>query len=532
VIELFGLIFLYFIIRFNSKKDILALFTAISLSGLFLAVYGLIGLIALYPPSNSYIITGGFQNSGPYAGYLSIAGSVSFGMYLFSTQLKEQLIYSWHTGSNQKLHSCLTWLLNVFPLAALASILIMLAGTHSRAAWTALLAGFALLILYKEKNRLSNLFQKEHVQSTPLKALIITLLSLLSALGFYKLYLLKPDSADGRLLIWKVSSNMIKESPFFGVGLDQFKAKYMNAQAAYFDKVKDTAEMRIADNTYYAFNEILQLVVENGLIALLLFIITAALCITSKVEKENRYLKVICLSVALGVFCFGMFSYPMQILPIKMVLTLIIALLANLDKDKITLLPLSQFSIQTRWLISLKTFSFCIGVILINWIFYETSRLRTGFKNWQYGLTAYDLGEYQKSIYYLKKSYPILNQDGDFLMNYGKALALNGDNYEAKIKLQRAKLYLNHAILETTLGDVHKSLKEYGASERAYKRAASMVPNRFYPEYLMVKLYQEINEKDRAYKKAKDIVQKDVKISSAAVKEILQEMNFIIEHHR
>jgi tetratricopeptide (TPR) repeat protein len=68
-----------------------------------------------------------------------------------------------------------------------------------------------------------------------------------------------------------------------------------------------------------------------------------------------------------------------------------------------------------------------------------------------------------------------LNQDGDFLMNYGKALALSGKNKESKIVLLRAQLYLNTTIIETALGDVYKSLKEYDQAENAYNRAARMV---------------------------------------------------------
>lgn len=87
----------------------------------------------------------------------------------------------------------------------------------------------------------------------------------------FGIYQFKKESADGRLLIWKVSTHIIKDNPLFGVGFDRFKTHYMDAQATYFIENKDASEVMRADNNYYAFNELAQLTVENGIIGLVFF---------------------------------------------------------------------------------------------------------------------------------------------------------------------------------------------------------------------------------------------------------------------
>ena len=72
-------------------------------------------------------------------------------------------------------------------------------------------------------------------------------------------YLLKKDSADGRLLMWKVSVQAIKEKPLGGYGWDYVAGAYGDAQEKYFSKGDYTAqEEHVAGSPEYVFNEYLQ----------------------------------------------------------------------------------------------------------------------------------------------------------------------------------------------------------------------------------------------------------------------------------
>jgi hypothetical protein len=56
-----------------------------------------------------------------------------------------------------------------------------------------------------------------------------------------------------------------------------------------------------------------------------------------------------------------------------------------------------------------------------------------------------------------------------------------------------------------------------------------MSPARFYPLYLLAKLYDESGQKEKAVALAKEVIKKEVKIESTAIKEIREEMRKIME---
>jgi O-antigen ligase len=81
---------------------------------------------------------------------------------------------------------------------------------------------------------------------------------------------MKQASADGRLFIWRVSMDMVKEFPLYGKGADGFTANYMPAQAAYFEAHPNSDYIRQATDNVHAFNEYLRIVCEYGFVGLLL----------------------------------------------------------------------------------------------------------------------------------------------------------------------------------------------------------------------------------------------------------------------
>ena len=53
-------------------------------------------------------------------------------------------------------------------------------------------------------------------------------------LAGYLLFVLIPDSARGRLFMWKITCRAIAEKPLTGYGIHNFAAAYGNAQETYF----------------------------------------------------------------------------------------------------------------------------------------------------------------------------------------------------------------------------------------------------------------------------------------------------------
>lgn len=84
-------------------------------------------------------------------------------------------------------------------------------------------------------------------------------------LAGWLMFVLKPDSACGRLFMWKIACRAVAEQPLLGYGMGGFAAAYGNAQEAYFATGDyELWEERVAGSPEYAFNEYLQTAVELG----------------------------------------------------------------------------------------------------------------------------------------------------------------------------------------------------------------------------------------------------------------------------
>lgn len=84
------------------------------------------------------------------------------------------------------------------------------------------------------------------------------------------MYQMKPDSADGRLLIWKLSSGLLIGHPE-GVGIGMFEHDYNLCQGEYFASGHPSeCESRNAGTVYMAYNDFLEHGVEAGIIGLIL----------------------------------------------------------------------------------------------------------------------------------------------------------------------------------------------------------------------------------------------------------------------
>lgn len=93
------------------------------------------------------------------------------------------------------------------------------------------------------------------------KALTFGLVMLFTASSVF-LYHYKKDSADGRLLIWQCTWNMIKERPLYGYGYGGFQANYMDEQAQFFRTHPNSRYAQLADDVKSPFNEYLGVLTE------------------------------------------------------------------------------------------------------------------------------------------------------------------------------------------------------------------------------------------------------------------------------
>ncbi len=238
-----------------------------------------------------YGLTGSFPNPGPLGGWLCVA-------MLAAVVLMEQ------SGREGRKIRTLLFGIGGLPIG------IVLFLTDSRAAWV----GFAVALF-------SMLFTRRFRY----KKTVLGALTAIFVLGFFALYRYKKESADGRLLIWRVSADVISQKPGIGHGVGTFPERYMFAQADYFARNPESRFVAVADQVSVPFNEWIGIVCEQGVVggvwALLLF--GAALC--GRATESQRQGRV--LLVGLGVF--SLFSYPLTFPAFGLLLGAILARCAN-----------------------------------------------------------------------------------------------------------------------------------------------------------------------------------------------------------
>ena len=68
------------------------------------------------------------------------------------------------------------------------------------------------------------------------------------------------------------------------------------------------------------------------------------------------------------------------------------------------------------------------------------------------------------------------------------------------------------------MGKDAEALKHFGQAEACFKQASYMVPHRLYPIYLLAKMYFESGQSEKGRDMARQVIQKEPKVMSDAVK--------------
>lgn len=249
---------------------------------------GLLQIIGVCASSHSnFIMTGSFDNPGPYGGFIAIMLAI-LGAYV----LLNRNVDKWYEK-----------VLVVLSMISCALCMIVLPASMSRAAWLAL--GVAALVFGLKELNLADWIGK-HKRN----AIIASVLVLMVMIG---VFFIKKDSAIGRLHIWNIELRAIADKPWTGHGKGSVLGVYGDMQAEYFAK-KNRPEIikKVAGCPEYAFNEYLKVGVEYGIPAMLAVIAVLIGSIHLLLKSHSP------IAYGLIVFSvFAFFSYPLSAVKIK-----------------------------------------------------------------------------------------------------------------------------------------------------------------------------------------------------------------------
>jgi O-antigen ligase len=474
-------------------------FAVAMLCGLWEAVVGLRQAQGFDLSGHSlFLVTGTFFNPGPYGGCLAVMMSLALSYIARSGFMLRRQI-----NKRSLPQVIMFWLCSaVFALSFVIFFAVM-----SRAAFVALTVCAAIIIFRKREwhDRIAACLTGRRKR---IAAVAVVVAVAAVSVGVYGA---KRGSADGRRLIWRVSTGIIAEHPLAGTGYGSFGGEYADAQASYFQQRPDSPLKAVAGSPEYGFNEYLLLGAETGVVGLALFVALMLTAACRMWRTGNRFLYGL---VAMAVFAF--FSYPFSILPLQ---TLTILFLASgaANKTKQTVRPDA-----TGKLVSVSCCAIALLVCLMLCRVYrdkvdacrQWQRLRNLHGTQYYGDDA--VKEYAAL-------YPMLKDNPRFLFDYGQSLAKTVQYGTSNIVMTEGTRLSSDPMFHNIIGNNHMAVGRYDLAEEAYRRAYAILPNRLYPLYKLMNLYRQTGRRECAEKVAVEIIGFTPKIESSATNDMKRE---------
>ena len=374
-----------------------------------------------------------------------------------------------------------------------------------RTVWVAIIGG-ALLYSY---GTIKCVFDRQKLM---IKLVVVTCSMAFILLCGYGLYSLKKESTFGRILVWKITSNVIEKTPFKGTGVGSFFKEYQLEQACYFSQsIDNSKEVKIASLIKMAYNGHLQLLVESGLVGLLcLYVILFLLFKKIKIKKDHnqkRFLFAIFGSLLIA----SMFNYTILISVVFVQVVVVVGFVLS-DGTRIKL-----NNVLARAILVLVTI---IGLATV--------------------VIAVDTTKKQiKSVQYIdllkgsgcKRNVAI---DKDVLLGHPKVQTYHARQLIANREWERAYEFLTINIEDChyyrsyyLLSQVCEKNGDIVKAEQCLLIAHYMLPGSLMLRNKLILFYLRTNQKSKAIKLSRKTIQLDLKTKNAAESKIISNIKTI-----
>ena len=437
----------YLLTKRLEKRFILVGITLWSTIESLLAILQKLGCLSSGHPI--FEVTGSFGNPGPLGGLLAIGLLVN--------------AVFWYDGIKRKSYRC-SIAYAMFSLLVVVGLWL----SQSRAGWMAVWTGGFFLLCISMYRRM---YRKRFY-------LCLFSLFIFFLLFFAWAYLLKKNSADGRLLIWLNTWHMVLDNPLCGLGTGGWLSNYMHYQAEYFMQHPDSSYLMLADNVAYPYNEYLLLLAEHGFIGLLclLFFLGAIL-----LHKDNGKLEK---ALLLSFMTFAFFSYPSSVFALQILFVVMLGMMKSR--------PICQCTHYVR------VIRITIGLLLVLLIFlsiHSAYIYRRVYGNIQ---TLIEGKNVDTSLRLLDGLLPYFRYNSKLMYFYSIA-CVERQLVEKKLPiLQETSRLIPTSELFCDIGDAWKERGNFSKSEFCYMKAMNMVPSRLTPKYKLFHLYKSYGMRGEA----------------------------------
>ncbi len=412
-------------------------------------------------------VTGMFANPAPFAIHLAaltIVAMLSSGQNVQLKRISNSLLYG------------------TFSVGALYFIITSM----SRSAWLGLggaVLGICFLTVF-------TIGTKAWTQRKVLHFLLISTLCVcvIVSIGF-QLYSMKKDSADGRQLIWQSTLCMVHDVWLSGKGLGNFSAHYPGYQAEILEHPDASLHYdNLAGDIRYAFNDLLQIWAEAGVIGLILFgvILTGTLrCLIQCGRKEKstilgRGIIYSLIGSLLVLSLSGLCSYPLQMIPIAALFWVTVAVSVSVYNANIE-------SIKVHFGKECYLFGLTVLVMAVFIFHYGIVRLK-GYLAWGQYIAGVQPLPLKDSAFDVLLDHPI------YLHAVAKEARIQGKYGMAVYFLRKATDRSPYPGYYYELGQCYEQIGRVDSAWICYDKVQRSIPNLLRPRYLKARLYHRVGD--------------------------------------
>lgn len=365
--------------------------------------------------------------------------------------------------------------------------------SDSRTAWIALIMAALATALGKVKDRLSATGRRVLWGAVPVVILGAILM----------LYPMRPESANGRILIYRVALQCIGQDPAIGHGSMGILRDYMPTQAEYLSVHPDHPCRSLANNCPFVFNEWIGFTLKYGLIGLLSLVILLMTYIMRAKQAQSLYF----LPHTWVYLGMSLFSYPTAHPYLVYLGIYMLGCMIPYEDNSSHIVKING---SMRGLLCTLPIA---GLLMITW------RLN-GERTWITASRSADVGDYSTALPAYQSAFETLNDRPDFLYNYAATLNASGDFTRSERIRKLGMRLLNDCDMQLLAADNMMALHHWHEALPYLHWAHEMVPSRFMPLYGLMVSYTELGEKEKALLIAQEIIRMPIKVPSAEVNEI------------
>ncbi|MBQ7156406.1 MAG: O-antigen ligase family protein [Bacteroidaceae bacterium] len=447
----------------------------IILGGSVEAVMGLMQMMNGTSRHHLYVLTGSFLNPGPYSAYLMMGGVMGTA-WLRSGVLKCDFVV--RLLGNCKLAEWLTLRNLVLSLTLL--MLVVLPSTWSRAAIVGVVVCVLLIfhdLAWKYRYWLAGAF----------------------AVVIVGLYFVKQGSADGRMMTWQASLRTWSHVPWLGVGVGGFCHATAEGYCEMLAKSDVSCDFASAGVAEYPCNEFLKVLVEQGVVGAVLCVVTVAVAMFRLFVGCRVLFWGMC-----SMILFSMFSYPMSMLPYCVIVIMVIAWNES-GKNIGVFLRCNR--IMTTFVAIVVAGGGC-------WLAHEVGRrheidsecrLFSGMRN------AAFINDYYELM-------PEETDNPQFLFDFGTVLREQKRYSDSNAVMRMGTRVSADPMFYVVMGNNYADMEEPDEAGMCYMKASGVMPNRLYPLYKLMMMYNDLGDREKTLYTAQRIIESMPKIPSKATR--------------